>query len=91
MIHLTRINHKALIVNSDLIEHVESTPDTVISMTTGQKFMVLESAGEIVEKVIAFRQAVCAGLVPCAAASSGGRPLSTPVLARKEAGGDDEY
>ena len=58
MIRLTRINHRPLVVNSDLIEHVESTPDTVISMTTGQKFVVLESAEEVIERVIQFRRAI---------------------------------
>jgi len=47
-----------LIVNSDLIEHVEVTPDTVIALTTGQKFMVLESAEDVVEKVIQFRKSI---------------------------------
>ena len=58
MIRLTRINHVPLVLNSDLIEHIETTPDTVISLTTGQKFMVLESAGEIVDRVVAFRRAI---------------------------------
>lgn len=58
MIKLTRLNHKLLIVNSDLIEHVEVTPDTVITLTSGHKFVVLESAEEIVERVIAFRRSL---------------------------------
>jgi flagellar protein FlbD len=58
MIRLTRINHVPLVLNSDLIEHIEATPDTVISLTNGQKFMVLESAGEIIERVVEFRQAI---------------------------------
>lgn len=58
MIQLTRLNHVPLIVNADLIEHVEVTPDTVIALTTGQKFLVLESAEEVVERVIQFRRAI---------------------------------
>ena len=58
MIKVTRLNHSALILNSDLIEHIEITPDTVITLTSGQKFMVLESADEIVEEVIAFRKSL---------------------------------
>jgi len=58
MIQLTRLNHVPLIVNADLIEHVEVTPDTVVALTTGQKFMVLESAEEVVDKVIQFRKAI---------------------------------
>jgi len=58
MIQLTRLNHVPLIVNSDLIEHVEVTPDTVVALTTGQKFLVLESAEDVVERVIQFRRAI---------------------------------
>jgi flagellar protein FlbD len=58
MIQLTRINKIPLVLNSDLIEHVEATPDTVIALTNGQKLIVLESADEIVQKVIEFRRAI---------------------------------
>jgi flagellar protein FlbD len=56
MIHVTRINRVPLVLNSDLIEHMESAPDTIISLTNGQKFMVLESADEVIQRVIAFRR-----------------------------------
>ena len=56
MIKLTRLNHVPLILNSDLIEHIDMTPDTVVTLTSGQKIMVLESAEEVVDKVISFRQ-----------------------------------
>ena len=56
MIKITRLNHTPLIVNSDLIEHIEVTPDTVITLTSGQKYMVLETTEEIIERVIHFRQ-----------------------------------
>jgi flagellar protein FlbD len=58
MIKITRLNRVPLILNSDLIEHIAVTPDTVITLVSGQKFMVLESAEEIVEKVIAFRKMI---------------------------------
>ena len=61
MIRLTRINHIPLVLNPDLIEHVEVTPDTVIAMTTGQKFMVVESADEVIQKVIEFRRLIATG------------------------------
>lgn len=64
MIQLTRLNHVPLIVNSDLIEHVEVTPDTVVALTTGQKFLVLESAEDVVERVIQFRRAILAAGCP---------------------------
>jgi flagellar protein FlbD len=61
MIHITRINHTPLVLNSDLIEHIEATPDTVISLVNGQKFMVLEDTDEVIRRVIEFRRSVHAG------------------------------
>jgi flagellar protein FlbD len=63
MIHLTRLNHTPIVLNCDLIEHVDTTPDTVISLTTGQKLMVLESAEEIIERVVRFRRSIILGEV----------------------------
>jgi len=45
-----------MIVNADLIEHIDMTPDTIVTLTSGQKYTVLESAEEIVDRVICFRQ-----------------------------------
>lgn len=56
MIHVTRINHSPLVLNSDLIEHIEANPDTVISLTSGQKYVVMESAEDVIERVVEFRR-----------------------------------
>jgi flagellar protein FlbD len=58
MINLTRLNHDAIVVNSDLIEHIDMTPDTVLSMNTGQRIMVLETASEVIERVVQFRRRI---------------------------------
>ena len=58
MVRLTRLNHAPLTLNSDLIEHIEETPDTVITLTTGQIVRVLESSEAVVEKIIAFRRRI---------------------------------
>ncbi len=58
MIRLTRINNVPLVLNSDLIEHVEVTPDTIISLTSGQKFVVLESSEEVIRRVVEFRREI---------------------------------
>ncbi len=65
MIHLTRLNRIPLVLNSDLIEHIEITPDTVITLTSGQKIMVLEPAAEVVERVVAFRRSVLSSVLNC--------------------------
>jgi len=72
MIHLTRLNHLPLVLNADLIECIEVTPDTVISLTTGQKLVVLESPEEVVRRVVEFRRAICAPPFspPCEAGGS---------------------
>lgn len=58
MIRLTRINRMPFVLNSDLIEHVEMTPDTIVTLTSGQKFIVLESAGEVLELVREYRRSL---------------------------------
>ena len=58
MIKLTRISNTMMILNSDLIEHIDQTPDTVITLISGQKLMVRETAEEVVEKVVEFRRHV---------------------------------
>ncbi|BDC52652.1 hypothetical protein F183_A49670 [Bryobacterales bacterium F-183] len=71
MIHLTRINKLGLVVNADLIEQIETTPDTVVHLTGGQKLVVRESADEIIRKVVEYRQLI-----------HGGCPLATAASAR---------
>ncbi|NLV76429.1 MAG: flagellar FlbD family protein [Tissierellia bacterium] len=55
MIKVKRLNGKEFVVNSDLILYVEETPDTVITLTTGQKIVVAETVDEIIDKVIDFK------------------------------------
>lgn len=56
MIKVTRLNASGLVINADLIEFVESTPDTMISLTTGKKIMVKESIDEVVDRVAEFKR-----------------------------------
>ena len=58
MIRLTRLNRAPMVLNSDLIEHIDVTPDTVITMTTGQILRVRESADEVLERIVEFRRRV---------------------------------
>ena len=58
MIRLTRLNRAPMVLNSDLIEHIDVTPDTVITLTTGQILRVRESADEVVERIVEFRRRV---------------------------------
>ena len=58
MIHLTRLNSAPLVLNSDLIEHIDVTPDTVITLTTGQILRVREPAEEVVHRIVEFRRRI---------------------------------
>lgn len=58
MIWVSRFNAKEFVVNAELIEFIEETPDTVITMVTGKKILVKESAAAIVEKIFAYRRSI---------------------------------
>lgn len=58
MIDLRLINGTHIILNSDLIEFIEATPDTVISLSTGKKLIVKETVDEVIEKIVQFRRRV---------------------------------
>jgi len=63
MIQLTRLNHVPFFLNPDLVEQIERTPDTVIRLTTGVRFVVEEQAEVVVERIIAYRQRIVRGAI----------------------------
>ncbi|HOV69356.1 MAG TPA: flagellar FlbD family protein [Clostridia bacterium] len=56
MVMVTRLNGEQFYVNPDLIEFIEETPDTVISMTTGRKIVVTESADIIIGSILKYKR-----------------------------------
>ena len=58
MVQLTRLNREAFLLNPDLIEQVEITPTTVITLSNSHKLLVLESADELVQRIIEYRRTV---------------------------------
>jgi uncharacterized protein YlzI (FlbEa/FlbD family) len=62
MIQLTRLNNSSLTINSDLIKWIESAPDTVLTLVTGEKIVVLESSKQVLEKIVEFRRRILAEL-----------------------------
>ncbi|KAB2959490.1 MAG: flagellar FlbD family protein [Candidatus Methylomirabilis oxygeniifera] len=62
MVKLSRINGAEVTVNAELIEIIEATPDTIVSLTTGKKLMVVESVDQVVEKVMAYRRMIATRL-----------------------------
>ena len=63
MIKLTRLNNSEILLNPDLIEHVELNTDTVITLTNGMSFVVKENSEEIVQRIIEFKRNVSPGSV----------------------------
>jgi len=56
MIRVTKLNDEEILINDDLIEFVETIPETMISLVDGKKIMVKESPDEIIERVATFRR-----------------------------------
>jgi len=58
MIAIKRLNNQEVWINPHLIETIEATPDTVISLTTGKRLVVKESVTEVVAKIIKYRKTI---------------------------------
>jgi flagellar protein FlbD len=58
VIALTRLNGAPLLLNCDLIEAVENTPDTVLTLTSGNKLIVRDSMAEIQAKIVEFKRKI---------------------------------
>jgi flagellar protein FlbD len=62
MIQLTKLNNQPFAVNADLIKFVEQSPDTVLTLVSGEKIVVRESAEEVIRRVVEFRRVVLEGV-----------------------------
>ena len=58
MIWVTRLNGTEMVVNADLLESIESTPDTVLTLVDGKRYVIRESAAEVIERVRRFRASI---------------------------------
>lgn len=58
MIEVTRLNDKKIIINAELIERVEESPDTMITLTSGSKLIVKESRQEIRNLVLSYKKEI---------------------------------
>ncbi len=56
MISITKLNNKEIFINCELIEYMESTPDTTITMTTGRKIIAKESIDDVIDKVVEYKR-----------------------------------
>lgn len=62
MIDVTRLNGKSFVLNAELIEVMEETPDTVITLTTGHKYVVKESTDEVYNRIVNYKRNIIGNL-----------------------------
>ena len=58
MIDLTGVNNKEFILNADHIEKIEEVPETLITLTNGKKYIVLESVDEVKDAVLRYKNRI---------------------------------
>lgn len=64
MIYLTHLSGDRFLLNAELIREVEATPDTVITLTSGQKMIVTDSVEDVREAVIQYKRTISDGGAP---------------------------
>jgi flagellar protein FlbD len=87
VIRLTRLNDQSFAVNSDLIKLIEQAPDTVVSLTTGDKIVVRESSEEIIRRIVEFRRRIYQSLISCRAQAGSAIVTGEPAALTGEQGG----
>lgn len=58
MIKVTRLNGEPIYINSDLIEFIETTPDTIITLTTGKKVIIKENIEYVIQHIVEYNQKI---------------------------------
>jgi flagellar protein FlbD len=77
MIYLTRLDHKTMVVNAELIATVESTPDTMLTLSNGLQYLVRETLADVVTRVIEYRREVNGALRVVSVPPDGDQPGKT--------------
>jgi flagellar protein FlbD len=75
VIHLSRLNHREVAINCDLIEWVEANPDTTVRLVSGDTILVLESPDEVIRRIEEYRKRILAAAGIEALLTSGARPV----------------
>lgn len=73
MIYITRLDHNQMVVNAELIATVESTPDTMLTLSNGHQYLVQETVADVVARVLEYRRQVNGALRVVSAAPDGGQ------------------
>jgi len=64
MITVTRLNHTPIVINPDLIVFIEETPDTMLTLSNGEKIVVQETVMEVIKKVMDYRRSIFNPSIP---------------------------
>lgn len=64
MITVTRLNNTPIVVNPDLIVFIEETPDTIITLSNGDKIVVQEKVSEVIKRVLDYRRSIFNPSIP---------------------------
>ena len=58
MLEVTRLNGQKVVINCDLIEYIDANPDTTITLTTSNKFVVKENVEEVIDKIVKYKNKI---------------------------------
>jgi len=90
VIHLSRLNGQGFVLNPDLILKAESTPDTVVTLVDGTKFVVVEPLDVLSDRVVQYRAQVVATAREQPGSPGNAANASVPQLAAVEAPAADK-
>ncbi len=63
MIKVTKFNKEELVLNAELIESIDATPDTGITLLNGKRYVVRESVDQVIQKVIEFKRMIYPSII----------------------------
>jgi len=64
MITVTRLNNVSIVVNPELIAFIEETPDTIITLSNGEKLIVKETVREVIRRILNYRRSIFNPSIP---------------------------
>ena len=78
MIAVHRLRGEPMFLNADLLESIEATPDTVLTLVDGRRIVVADSPDEIAERIVEFRASVLVSAAQLRGASARVAPITSP-------------
>jgi len=62
MIRVTGLNKKGFVLNAEVIEKIETMPETLITLINGKKYIVLESTEEVIDEILKYKKKIFTGV-----------------------------